>query len=307
MAELTIYDLDFFDVDAAKQIYSAIHDMIENGEDTKSFCGLEPDEIERIFVINRLPKEPLITDELAINKINKTHIGKNFTYIAEIHDPQKVAYFLFRAIQNISTSNPEIDPLFWKMAKHLAESRNVKISKYQIDSISAAGYNVAAVFAYALLVCDPAIGLTSKLTIGGSRIKVRIDIEYDAKSDYREFLNEPDPEWEHCEISTEICYYQEEEIYMMIEGRLIFLVTTEIPVILQAELPGNKISKIVESPYIVDATIEKYDGHQRCFIVGGDDRFIDQNLADIITERGLVQVSEQPLLLRRARKKSWKS
>lgn len=307
MAELTIYDLNSFDVDAARQIYSVLYDMIKNGKDTESFCGLESDEIERIFVINRLPKEPLITDELAMRVINKSHIDENCIYIADKYDGQKVAYFLFRAIQNTRTSNPEIDPLFWKIASHIAKSRNIKITKYQIDTISAAGYNVAAVLAYALLTHATAIGLVSWIMIGGSRARMEITTGYNTRKDYRLFLEEPDPQWEQCEISTEVYYYQEEQEYMAIEGRLIFLMTTEIPVIMQAELPGHKISKIVESPYIIDAIIEKYDSHQRCFIVGGDDRFIDQNLADIITERGLVQVSERPLSLRRARKRSWKS
>lgn len=73
--------------------------------------------------------------------------------------------------------------------------------------------------------------------------------------------------------------------YMMVGDNIVYLKTIHIPHVVQTQMPGKKLSQIVESSHLVDAIVAAYKDGSNMLILNKDDpRFAYRPASSIISE-----------------------
>lgn len=295
MEELTENHFEYMPLEMAKPVFAMLIDHMRKGVNTKKICGLSAEEIDKIFHVHTTPDGVPEMDFNVSYKINKELDKEPATPYGMHIDKKKMAAFILHAIHHLHNEDPKIQPRLWKMAYALSHKMKMKIPPYDLEIIRKAGFNPAVFIIYIGLYKQYCKKEDRGFDIMSKDKSVIMYFDAGAKKD--ELIGDPKDGLHPLEINTWIRYYAPEgsplyrdgDSYMSHTLNEITVREDMIPHILRSQMEGRRLLEVIESPYLVDAVIDRYSDPDEAILLNeSDKRFEWTFLTDIITKEGYI-------------------
>jgi hypothetical protein len=292
MTELTRKHIDYLSLSVSKMVFLTLDQNMSEGIKTEEIYGLSANEIDSIFHVRIMP-DGIPTIDPEVDHVLKVITEAENTYsngrLINFIDKNNLAAFIERAAYYLHNQNSRNQPRLWKMAHAISQKMKLKISSYQLQTIEAAGFNPAVILIFAGVIQQFHDGEDSHSVLFGNNKLIELTMEInviDRGEEIGLFTSLVHP----SEISTWLLYHAPEgsplhrdgDPYMMQTKNHISLTKGTVPLLLQTQFEGRKLSEIIESPYLVDAVIAEYNGDEDKIILDKDERFDLLPVSDII-------------------------
>lgn len=152
MEKLTIKQVKCISVLATRKMFNMLFRDIQQGRDIEKTYGLNPYEINLIFHVTKTPYGVPELEYEAEEEIKSSFEKNNYPHLSYMANKGNFLAFISKAIDHLHNQYPDTQPKLWQMDYTICQNMKLKITRYQIETIKAAGFNPAAVLIYCGLI-----------------------------------------------------------------------------------------------------------------------------------------------------------